>query len=244
MSSKVQVLFSLALFCFLPFSARAQFTQKYVLGDHVINGIYLSPEQFNGNEPAIYLGDITNESLELLKSDATETQLNCVSNLMYRTNDGQVMKLPVKKIWGIVIDHQLYIRHIKPSRGTRYCFYKLLYFGTISKYFVYKSTSASWNSTPMHSYSPTTGSFSSIGSIPIYSQGKTAIAEFTVDFQSGKTFNTNRGLGKIKKTIQSDASFAKEKITKDNVDEYIVAYNEKHKHPNSAISKVLMEEDR
>ena len=216
---KTQLILS-ALFVFLISFAKAQIKAHAFLADHVKNGIYLSAENFNRNEPAVTIDHLTNESFDLLKATPAGTEWDCLAGLQYIDPSGQIVKLSVGKIWGIVMDGNLYVKHARPIKASnRLCFYQLLYFGTLSKYFV-TITRQEFHGTA--------------GGVSTYSPTRSVTREFTIDLRTGEVFNTKNQLGKIKDIIKSDASFAGQKINKDNLDEYIAAYNKKNIHPNVA----------
>jgi hypothetical protein len=222
----ISLTFSLA---FIHHLAQCQISAHKVLNDKVKEGIYLTVQEFNSNKPAVLLRELSRASLDLLipsdsdyaKTKINELQLKCLKDFTYTDSKGNGQTLPAKKVWGIVIDQNLYIRpEIIHLLTDDQCFYKVVLFGAIGKFFTRQDKEGGYARTSTVN-----------GTMTMHYAPRIIIKEYAVDFKSGAIYNLTADMYDIKKIIKTDPAFAKAKINRNNLDEFIILYNKQHPHP-------------
>jgi hypothetical protein len=171
---------------------------------NVNKGIYFTLESLIANEPDVLLSRLTPATINDLSTTENTLRLNCVNHLSYYDENENILKVPASKVRLMADGVDLFVSH---ETSLKYCFEKLLTFGRLSRFFTRKDREGQWNS---YSYIPPS----------------VKIKEFIVDLSTGKVYNMNSELGKIKSIIKEDKHFANEKISSGNIDYYINQFNQ------------------
>lgn len=199
-------------------SAHSQFIPATHLIDSAKTGIYVTAEQFRSNQPEVICNTFGNEVVLHTNGPG----MICSPKISYfDANDAPAM-FPTEDIWAIVYNGHVYIHHeVNESvLATKHCLFRLLHAGMLSSFMYIRNTSGGTYSDPGNP-----------GRMSIPYEGKTKIFEYVVDMTTGNIYDVATDFNKIKQVIAADPAFGSERVTKKNLDDLIIRYNDAHPHP-------------
>lgn len=174
------------------------------------NGIYLTIEEFKDNNPSLPLSAVVDEDKDYLESSL------CMKKIEYLQN-GEILELKSKDIWGICINGEPYIKHVNGTL-TRPCFYKLYSIGTFSSYFIQQRefNNSAWDRMSGYNYPYST-----------YPK-KLKVQEYALYMETGISYNKETESNDIIEIIKRDDFFKDQKIKKKELGIFITNYNKRH----------------